>query len=116
MPKVILTKHALERAKSRKMELRYIEQAIGSPDEKIDLGENKFKFLKNIAGRRYQLIATFIPKENSWLVISTWVRGEEDQLPLVWRLLSAPFMLLWWLVKKTFSLLWKIIAKIASKK
>lgn len=116
MPRIILTKHALERVKSRKMELRLIERTIYEADEKIDLGENKFKFFKNIAGRRYQIVASFIPKEKNWLVISAWVRGEEDQVPLLWRLISSPFVLVWWLVRKIFSLLWQIIAKIALKK
>lgn len=116
MPKIVLTKHALERAKSRKMELYPIERTILDPDQKISLGEQKFKFLKNVAGRRYQLVATFLPKEDKWLVISAWVRGEEDQLPFVWRLISAPFHFLWWLIKMIFQLLGQIIAKIASKK
>jgi len=116
MPKIVLTKHALERARSRKMELYPIERTILDPDKKISLGEQKFKFFKNVAGRHYQLVATFLPKEDKWLIISVWIRGEEDQLPFMWRLISAPFYFLWWLIRIIFQLLWKIIAKIASKK
>jgi len=116
MPKIVLTKHALERARSRKMELYPIERTILDPDKKISLGEQKFKFLKNVAGRHYQLVATFLPKEDKWLIISVWIRGEEDQLPFMWRLIRAPFYFLWWLIRIIFQLLWNIIAKIASKK
>lgn len=99
MPKIILSKHALDRARSRKMELYGIEKTILEPDQKISLEDNKFKFLKNYSGRNYQLAATYLPKEDKWLVISAWVRGEEDRLPLTWLIISAPFRLAWWILK-----------------
>ncbi|AKM81586.1 MAG: hypothetical protein UT13_C0001G0626 [Candidatus Pacebacteria bacterium GW2011_GWF2_38_9] len=112
MTKIILSKHALERARSRKMELSLIEKVVANPDKKFDLEENKSKFLKTIDGRRYQVVATYLQKENKWLVISVWVRGEEDQLPFIWILITSPFRLLWWLIK----IIWQILAKIAVKK
>lgn len=116
MPKIILSKHALERARSRKMDLYPIERTIIDPDQKISLGEQKFKFLKNVSGRKYQLVATYIAKEDKWLIISAWVRGEEDRLPFIWTLITAPFRLLWWLLKTILQTLWQIIAKLAWKK
>ncbi len=83
MPKIVLSNHAMERARSRKMELYGIEKLILDPDKKISLGEEKFKFLKNVSGRNYQAIATYLQKENKWLIVSVWVRGEEDKLPLI---------------------------------
>lgn len=112
MPKIVLSNHAMQRARSRKMGLYAIEQMIIYPDKKIDLGKHKFKFLKNIDNRHYQAVATYLPKEDKWLIISVWVRGEEDQLPFAWRLITLPFRLLWQLLK----FLWQIIAKIAWKK
>lgn len=112
MPKIVLSKHAMQRARSRKMELYAIEQLILYPDKKIDLGEQKFKFIKNVSNRNYQAVATYLPKENKWLIISVWVKGEKDQLPLVWKLITSPFRLVWWLLKTS----WLIIAKIARKK
>ena len=112
MPKIVLTKHALQRARSRKMELYAIEQLILFPENKISVGENKFKFFKNIGERRYQAVASYLKKEDKWLIISVWVKGEEDQLPFVWIIITSPFRLIWWAIK----LLWKIIARIAGKK
>ncbi len=112
MPEIILSNHARQRAKLRKIELSAIRQLILYPSNKIDLGENKFKFFKNVSHRRYQAVATHLKNENKWLVISVWVKGEEDQLPLLWLLISLPFRLTWWLIKS----LWQIIAKIARKK
>lgn len=109
MPKVILSTHAIDRAKLRKMELYGIEKLVLNPDKKISLGQNKFKFLKKIGDRRYQAIASYLPKENNWLVISVWVRGEDDRVPLIWQIITLPFRLLWWILK----FIWQIIAKIA---
>lgn len=112
MAKIILSKHALERARSRRIELALIEKVIANPDKKFRLDDEKTKFLKKVDNRRYQVVATYLKNENKWLVISVWVRGEDDRLPLIWILISAPFRLLWWLIKN----LWQIIAKIAVKK
>lgn len=111
MSKVILSKHALDRAKFRKMEIGAIEEVVLHPQKEIDLGEGKIKFIKRIAKRNYQVIATHLNKENKWLVISVWVKGEEDRIPLIWQLLTLPFRLLWLLLKTT----WQIVAKIAGK-
>lgn len=120
MPKISLTKHALERARSRQMELYAIEQLILFPDHKKALGDDKFKFQKIINQRNYQAVATWLAKENKWLIISTWVRGEEDRLPLVWLLISWPFRLVWrlllWLLQQLWRGLRGIIARIAGKK
>jgi len=94
------------------MELYAIEQLILFPDHKKELGDDKFKFQKIISKRNYQAVATWLAKENKWLIISVWVRGEEDRPPLVWLLIIAPFRLLW----ELFKLIWQIIAKIARKK
>jgi hypothetical protein len=116
MAKIVLSKHALERAKFRKIELSVIEKIIFNPDQKINLKDGKFKFIKNLNHRRYQIIAADIKKENKWLVISVWVRGEEDRVPLMWILISAPFRLLWWLLQKLYTAFLIILAKIAAKK
>lgn len=116
MAKIILSKHALERAKLRNIELSVIEQIILSPEQKINLKDGKFKFIKNINNRRYQVVAADVKKENKWLVISVWVRGEDDRVPFVWILITAPFKFLWWLLKNLFKLTSLIVAKIAGKK
>ena len=116
MAKIILSKHALERAKLRNIELSAIEQIILNPEQKINLRDGKFKFIKNLNNRRYQIVAADIKKENKWLVISVWVRGEDDKAPFIWILITAPFRFLWWLLKNLFRAFFFIIAKIAGKK
>jgi hypothetical protein len=115
MPKIVLSKHALQRARLRKMELYAIEQLILHPDQKFSLGENKFKFHKNISNRHYQAVATYLSKEDKWLIISAWIKGEEDQLPFIWLLISAPFRLLWWLLLNFFQLLGQMLGQIVAK-
>jgi hypothetical protein len=120
MSKVVLSNHALARAKSRKMELKAIDKLILEPERKIILDQQKFKFFKKIGHRHYQAVATYLPKEDKWLVISVWVKGEADQPPFVWLLITAPFRLLWFLCQMFWRLIrWfinRIIAKIAGKK
>jgi len=115
MAKIILSKHALERAKFRKISLSAVERIILNPDQTFNLKDGKFKFIKNLDNRHYQVVATHIKKENKWLVISVWVRGENDQVPFVWILITAPFRLTWWLLKILIRLISFIIAKIAGK-
>lgn len=112
MSKITFTKHARERARLRHIAETNIEQILSSPDKKIELTGHKIKFLKTIGQRHYQVVATYLAKEQQWLVISVWVRGEEDKEPLVWVLISLPFRLLRWLLK----VIWSIVAKIAGKK
>ena len=116
MAKIILSKHALERARLRNIELSAIEQIILNPEQKINLRDGKFKFIKNLNNRHYQVVAADIKKENKWLVISVWVRGEDDKAPFVWILITAPFRFLWWLMKNFFKAVLVITAKIAGKK
>lgn len=103
MPQITLSKHALQRARSRKMELYAIEQLILFPDRKSATEDGKFKFQKNISGRHYQAVGTYLAKEDKWLIISVWVRGEEDELPLAWKIITAPMRLTWWLLKWVIS-------------
>lgn len=115
MAKIILSKHALERARLRGIELAVIEKVILNPEQKINLRDGKFKFIKNLNNRRYQIVAADIKKENKWLVISVWVRGEDDRVPFVWLLLSAPFRFLWYLLKNLFKIFLSLLQKLQEK-
>ena len=55
----------------------------------------KLSFKKIIKGRRYQVIAVYLREEAKWLVLSTWVKGEDDKIPFVWQLLVFPFRLIY---------------------
>lgn len=96
---LIFTKHALARLKKRTVSPDSIYQAVNFPDKKIKKAEN-YKFIKKVRDRNVQVIAQFKAKEQKWLIISVWVRGEDDQNSLVWQLLSLPFKLAWFLIAK----------------
>jgi hypothetical protein len=90
---LVFTSHAYHRALQRSIAIHQIFQTINYPKEKIFLKENKYKFLKSINQRHYQIIAKYLSKSKQWLIISVWVRGEEDKLPLSWQVISFPFKL-----------------------
>ncbi|MCA9372851.1 hypothetical protein KC921_02000 [Candidatus Woesebacteria bacterium] len=104
---IILTKHALSRGKQRYVSQERIEQALTNPDKTINLEDNKTKFVRVINERQFQVVATYLPKENKWLVISAWVRGEEDRQSLLESILLSIGKLILWPFKKLFSLLFR---------
>ena len=100
---LVFTTHALERLKERSLSQDTVYQAVNRPDFQKDIGDTKTKFFKTIRTRKVQVIGTYLSKEKKWLVVSVWVRGEEDPVPIVWRILVSPFKILCWLLKKIFS-------------
>ncbi len=99
---IVFTKHASERLKDRSIAEDYIKRTIEHPDKKIHQDDNNWKFIKTIKGRKVHAVATYLEKEKKWLVISVWVRGEEDKLPIVWQLITLPFKLIFWVIKRLF--------------
>jgi hypothetical protein len=94
---LVFSKHALGRARDRTLTQDAIYQVIQSPDKKF-VNKDNTKFIRTINDRKIHVVAT--PIENQqWLVISAWVRGEDDRLSLVWQMITAPFRLIWWLSK-----------------
>src|SRR3989304_4172876 len=86
---LVFSKHALERLNDRVLTQDAIEQTIANPDKTYPKKGNT-KFIRTVNNRLIHVIAT--PIENhQWLVISAWVRGEEDRESLVWQLLSLAF-------------------------
>lgn len=107
--KVILTKHARERLDQRRMTVGGVEETVLDPDKKISLEAGQTKFIKQQGKRLYQAVAIYKEQEHAWLVLSAWVRGEEDKPDLLWLIITAPFKWLWQLLKFIFRLLfgWK---------
>jgi len=102
---VILTKHARERLSQRGMTINGVEETIYNCDKKIILPTGETKFIKQQGSRLYQAVAIYKEKEHAWLVLSVWVRGEEDRPDLLWLIITAPFKWLWKLGKFIFRLL-----------
>jgi hypothetical protein len=104
--KIIYTKHARERAAKRKLSFWGIEETILHPDKKYHCPDSESeKFIKRQGTRLYHVVATFLPKEQAYLVVSAWVRGEEDQPDWAWRIITLPFRLGWWAIRS----LWRLM-------
>lgn len=102
---LIITKHAEERLKQRSITLQAIESTVLSPDKKFPGKQpGTTKFIKTVNNRLVHIVGQYLKEENKWLIISVWVRGEDDQAPLSWQLISLPFKLVWWVVKKAFKI------------
>lgn len=100
MPSPILTNHARERLKQRWITEDAIESVLRSP-ERTEPGSKPgtVKFVRTINGRQFQVIGKYLDDQDRWLVLSVWVRGEDDQTPLMWQLITLPFVLSWKLIK-----------------
>lgn len=96
---LIFTNHAFDRLSLRSITQDAIWQTINYPEKKYPQDQT-IKFIKSVQDRRLHVIASWLAKENKWLVVSVWVRGEEDQEPVIWQLITLPFKLIWWLIKK----------------
>ncbi len=94
---LVFTKHAWTRAKDRSLSKDLIYQVVSFPDKTYHNQAN-FKFIRIINGRKIHVVATPI-ENNKFLIISTWVRGEEDQQSIIWLLITLPFKILWWTLK-----------------
>lgn len=101
---LVFTNHGLDRLESRFITQEMVWQVVNKPDKKYP-SKDKTKFIKTVHDRRLHVVASKLKKENKWLVISVWVRGEDDQAPWVWRVITFPFWLLWLLIKALFKLL-----------
>lgn len=97
----ILTNHARERLKQRWITEQSIESVLRSP-ERTEPGskEGTVKFIRTLNGRPVHVVGKFLPDQDRWLVLSVWVRGEDDKPPFMWQVITLPFKAVWWLVKQ----------------
>ena len=109
---IILTNHAYERAVSRSLALHSIYETVKFPDKKFKQATGETKYIKTIQNRKYHVVATYKKDEDKYLVISTWVRGEEDKVPLLWQLITLPFKICWWIIQFQFKIIWNLLKKL----
>ena len=97
----IFSKHAMDRLDLRSITQDMVVQTLEHPEVTKPTGKpDTTKFMKVVNGRRMQVIAKYLTKEKQWLVISVWVRGEEDRQSLVWQIITLPFRGIWYVTKK----------------
>jgi len=75
---VVFTKHARERLDLRRLSEDAIIQVMRKPNTTQKLDEGKIKFIGEVMGSKVHVICRPILEENKWLVISLWVRKEDD--------------------------------------
>jgi hypothetical protein len=103
---LIFTHHASARFQDRHITADAIWQTVQWPDKKFTNHE-KIKFIKTINDRRLHVIASWLAKDKKWLIISVWVRGEEDKEPIIWSLITLPFKITYWLLTRLVKLIQK---------
>ncbi len=82
---MIWTDHALWQLKRRKIFQSDALAVLRHPDRTIPgKKENSVKFMRKINERLIQVVAT-LNENKKWVVMSAWVRGEEDPQPMVVR-------------------------------
>lgn len=79
-----------------------VYETVNYADKKQKKSHDSVKYIKTIRNRKYHVVATYKKNQDKYLVISAWVRGEDDKQPLVWQLITLPFRIIWWLLKKVF--------------
>lgn len=104
---LIFTTHAYNRILSRSLALHSIFETINYPDKVFEEKNQSKKYLKTLQDRKYHVVATYKPDQKKYIVISAWVRGEEDTQPITWQLLTLPFKLVWWIIQAVWRLLIK---------
>lgn len=105
---IVFTKHAAERTALRSISDDAVWNTITFPDKVQQESHQSKRYIKLKNGRKYFVIATYLPQESKYLIVSTWVRGEDDAQPLAWVLISLPFKLVWRLSKYLISKIGKI--------
>jgi uncharacterized protein DUF4258 len=98
---LIFTNHAYDRLKERSIAEDAIYEVINFADNQHPAGNN-IKFIKTINHRKIYVVAKHLANDGKWLIISVWVRGEEDKVPLAWQLITLPFRAVWWSIKTVF--------------
>jgi len=113
MSDFIFTKHALQRLQERGIPVDQAESVLRNPSQTFPGKKpNTVKFIRNVNGRNMQLVGTYLEDQKKWLVVSAWVRGEDDKIPLAWQAITAPFKILWWLLRQ----LWKLGQKFSKNR
>ena len=106
---LIFTNHAIARMNERSITDDAIYWVLKDPDTvKGDrYGHQSVKFIRLYRDRLYHVVAQHKPKENAWLIVSVWVRGEDDTESVASQIILAPFRIVWWLIRQLGIILFK---------
>lgn len=103
---LIFTKHALARMNERSIQYDSIYWVLRDPDSvKGELqGSKPVKFIRLYTNRLYHVVAQWKKDQQAWLVVSVWVRGEDDKEAISTQLVLFPFRVIWWIIRRIFKL------------
>jgi len=97
----IFSNHALDRVKDRSVTQDAVASVLRNPDKTFPGKKpGTTKFIRTLNDRKMHVVASYLADQKKWLVVSVWVRGEEDTVPLVWQLITLPFKALWWVIQR----------------
>lgn len=100
----IFSTHALDRVKGRSISQDAVASVMRKPDKTYPGRKpGTTRFIRTLDDRRIHVIASYLADQKKWLVVSVWVRGEEDKQPLAWQLITLPFRVIWWLLSRFFT-------------
>lgn len=91
---LIFTDHALQQMRKRRIKREMVYDTIHKPDNKEPEEADKFRFIRVIDDRNVHVVASFAETQKKWLVVTAWVRGEDDPRPLAVRVLLLPIRML----------------------
>ena len=90
---IIFSDHALQRIKKRRITQSAVHKVVNNPQSKATEDNGNTRFVREVSKRDIHVIATYLPDEKRWLIVSAWVRGEDDPKPLWLRILTLPLRL-----------------------
>ncbi len=73
----VLTNHAKERMKLRRITASMIAHTLADP-HKIHDSDDSTKYIRFTNRREVHVVAFYNPNQKKWIIKSTWVRGEND--------------------------------------
>jgi hypothetical protein len=105
---MVFTNHALDRLSLRSLSMEAIGKVLSNPDKTFPSDKpESIKFIRQLDDRTIHVIATYLKDKKKWLVVSVWVRGEEDPAPLAWQIITFPFRL----AANVAVIIWSYISK-----
>ena len=97
---LIFTTHAYERMQQRSISASAVYEVIHQAKKVYPSDQGSKKYIQTISGRTHHVVAKYATDQQKYLVISVWVRGENDPIPLAWQAITLPFRAVWWLLQK----------------
>jgi hypothetical protein len=88
---IIYTDHAGQHMKLRRISPAMVAAALDKPERSVPANDGDTRFIRTVNKREVRVVSHYLPDERAWLVVSTWVRGEDDPLPVWKRLLRWLF-------------------------